>query len=197
MVFTHSVFDFLPDHWLKGTRFSHEKYFNNILMSKDWPGRKIIKFALNHPHLRSEVELFKKLINPDSRFRLEAKLINSQANLYGSKQIEKTRDIIHENRKYMGISTNNEIQLDNIIKGNVLSNCIHWKLPELRFALYREEPDIVLKYRFCGYFPPDFNYRIHIRQYKKGMFYGAFNKGRFKNSCENCRLLGYLSSEQV
>ena len=193
MVFTHSVIDFLPDNWHKGTQHltPHERYVENIRIAKDWPGRKIIKFVLNHEHLREEVELFRKLVEPDASFHLEAKLLNNQSNNYGKKQIEKTKSIVHENRKFMGTSNNNEIQLNNIMEGRIVENCIHWKLPELRFALYKEDPHVILKYRFCGYFAPDFAYKIHLHEYKKGMFHKAFQKGRFKEACNKCRLLFY------
>ena len=196
LVFTHSVFDFLPDNWHKGTlnRTPHDRYVDNIIIAKNWPGRKIVKFVLNHPHLEEEVKLFHKLVQPDAGFHLEAKLLNNQANNFGRKQIEKTKEIVHKNREIFGISTNNEVQLDNIMEGRITENCIYWKAPELRFALYREDPDVVLKYRFCGYFPGDFSYKVHINKYKNGMFYRAFKKARFKNACKDCRLLFYKGS---
>ena len=193
MTFTHSVIDFLPEKWAKGTQnFPHELYVANLRAAQDWPARKMIKFVLNHEHLSQEVDLFRELVQPDDSYILEAKLLNNQSNNYGKKQIAKTRDIVFKNRELVGISTNNELQLENIMSGRVIENCIHWKLPELRFALYRENPgDIVLKYRFCGYFSPDWGYKIHINNYKNGMFYRAFTKGRFKEACGDCRLLHY------
>ncbi len=173
MVFTHSVIDYIPEKWHKGTinLTPHELYTDNIRLAKSWPGRKIVKFVLNHEHLKEEIELFNKLVEPDESFHLEAKILNNQSNNYGRKQIQKTKEIVHENRKLFGISTNNEIQLDNMMKDRIVDNCIYWKIPELRFALYREDPHVVLKYRFCGYFAPDFAYKIHIHEYKKGMFW--------------------------
>lgn len=198
LVLTHSVVDFLPQNWKKSTQnFPHEQYVENLRRLKEWPGRKIIKFVLNHPHLIEEVELFRRLVEPDDRFHLEAKIMNNQTNNYGRRQIRKSREIIHQNRKYMGISTNNELQLENIIKDRVIENCLHWKIPELRFALYRDQPEIVLKYRFCGYFPPDFSYRVHVDNYKMGMFYKAFSDERFKKACGKCRLLYYRNGDST
>ena len=193
LVLTHSVIDFLPDYWHKQTLnlTPHERYVSNIRIASHWPVRKIVKFVLNHEHLEDEVRLFRELVQPDERFHLEAKLLNNQSNNYGKGQIERTREVVHRNRQITGVSTNNEIQLSNIMQDRIIENCIHWKLPELRFALYREHPDVVLKYRFCGYFSPDWAYKIHLGDYRRGMFRKAFDKARFKEACGKCRLLFY------
>ena len=193
LVLTHSVIDFLPDHWHKKTLnlTPHERYVSNIRTARAWPGRKIVKFVLNHEHLADEVSLFREMVDPDEHFHLEAKLLNNQSNNYGKRQIEKTREIVHRNRQITGVSTNNEIQLHNIMQDRIVENCIHWRLPELRFALYREQPDLILKYRFCGYFSPDWAYKVHVGRYRKGMFLRAFEKARFKEACTKCRLLYY------
>jgi len=191
LVFTHSVFDFLPEKWEEGIGFPHDQYVDNIRLAKEWPGRKMIKFIMNHEHMEQEVDLFKKLVEPGDDFSLEGKILNNQSNDYGKKEISKTRDIVHKNSTLLKTSVKNTVQLENINQGKIIENCIYWKEPELRFALYRENPDIVLKYRFCGYFPPDFTYKIHINQYKPGMFGKAFEKGRFKKACKKCRLKFY------
>lgn len=196
LVFVHSVYDFLPDNWLAGTGFPHEKYVANLRQAREWPGRKIIKFVLNHEHLEDEVALFRQLVEPDTAFSLEGKMLNNQANDYGRPFMNASRETLERNLNLLKTSYKNRVQWENLERDGLQSECLYWKEPELRFALHRESPSLVLKYRFCGYFPPYFGYKVHVDRYRPGMFRKAFHKGRFKDACCDCRLKLYARNQE-
>ena len=66
--------------------------------------------------------------------------------------------------------------------------CRYRKEPiELRLALYKADRDIVLKYRYCPYFPPDVGYRFHIGRDDPRKLRRNYDKGDFRDHCSRCR----------
>jgi hypothetical protein len=188
--------------------FPFELYVDNIRAIARQPVRKRFKFIINHDFLDDELRRFQSLIETDLSFELGLKVINDQGGGINESIIQKTQmqtkervlvldEILAEStwgkKEYRVGSIEN---MRSLLDDSEVSQCRYRNEPvELRFAFYRSnEGDIVLKYRYCPYFPSDFGYRFHIGRDDPEKLKRNYTRGSFHDHCRRCRFLKYADT---
>jgi len=209
MTLNHTVLYFEPERWhTLAAGFPFDVYLENLRACLHLSVRKRFKFIVNHSAFQEELERFQVLVMPDQYCELGLKIINTQGDGLNRAVIQQTRDLVNQRARVLDRlvehaewakvqrrASSLDLMASVLAEGDVVQ-CPYRQDPlELRLAFFRATAeDVILKYRYCPYFPSRFSHRFHIRHDDPQKMEKNFYKGTFRDHCTECRFLQYVAT---